>query len=143
MLRRFTPAPNPCAVEVSSEQPVNAPAIGNLRALTGSVTVTRGNIVAQVAIGDLVYQGDVIETAADGTVTISFADGTAFHLFRSTVMVLDEFVFGPKKSSKCSALFRVLKGVFAVFAGKLSDAGRLIIETPSGQIRNTAPGAGI
>ena len=37
-------------------------------------------IAVQAKIGDLVCQGDVIETAVDGRVGIRFIDGTAFNL---------------------------------------------------------------
>ena len=112
-------------------------AIGKLEKVIGSVTITRTNIaVAQPAVGDFVYQGDLIETGADGLIAIVFVDGTAFHLHASARMVLDEFIPGGKKSS---ALFRVLKGVFSFIAGKMATTGRLIIDTPVAQIRSTPP----
>ena len=142
MLRRFSPAANSCDVDVSSpQQPVSAPAIGKLRAVTGLVTIKRAETIAQASTGDSVYLDDVIETGADGSVTVVFVDGNAFYLRPGTVMVLDEFVFNPGKSSN-SALFRILKGAFTVIAGKLASGGRLIIETPLGQIQSKTPGAG-
>src|SRR5215472_3691711 len=93
MLRRFRPAAASCGIEVSSPQRrTSAPAIGELRAVTGSVTVKRADIIAQAFAGDSVYLDDVIETAADGFVTVVFVDGNAFHLRPGTVMVLDQFV---------------------------------------------------
>src|SRR5215471_101146 len=143
MLRGFRPAANSCGVEVSSpQQVVGAPAIGKLCAVTGLVTIKRAETVAQASTGDSVYLSDVIATEADGSVAISFVDGNAIYLRPSTVMVLNEFVFNTGKSSN-SALFRILKGAFAVIAGKLASGGRLIIETPLGQIQSKAPGAGI
>ena len=73
---------------------VSAPVIGKLQKVMGSVTITRANvIVAQPAVGDLVYEGDLIETGIDGLVAIVFVDGTTFRLYDSAHMVLDEFVF--------------------------------------------------
>ena len=116
MLRRFSPAANSCDVDVSSPHlPVSAPAIGKLRAVTGLVTIKRAETVAQASTGDSVYPDDVIETGADGSVTVVFVDGNAFYLRPGTVMTLDKFVFRPGKSSN-SALFRILKGAFAVIA---------------------------
>jgi hypothetical protein len=143
MFRRVTPAADCYGVEVGSpQQPVSAPAIGELRAVTGSVTVMRGDAVAQATAGDSVCQSDVIETGADGSVVIAFVDGTALELRPGTLVVLDEFVCGAESSSG-SALIRIVKGMFAVAAGKLASAGRLIIETPLGQIRSRGPAAGI
>src|SRR5690349_7829613 len=123
MLRRFWPAADSCGVEVSSRrQRTRALAIGKLGAVTGVVAIKRADTIAQVAVGDSVYLGDVIETGPDGSVAVSFADGTGFHLRPGTVMVLDKFDSPKKKkrSAKPSALFRILKGMFVVFAGKLS-----------------------
>src|SRR6516164_2284662 len=142
MARRFEPAADSYGVEISSpREAVSTPAIGTLRAVTGLVTIKRAEIIAQASAGDSVYLDDVIETGADGLVTVVFVDGNAFCLRPGTVMVLEEFVFNPGKSSN-SALFRILKGAFTVIAGKLASGGRLIIETPLGSIRSAAPGAG-
>ena len=63
MLRRFRPAAASCGMRVSSPQRgASAPAIGELRAVTGAVTVKRADIIAQAFAGDSVYRDDVIET---------------------------------------------------------------------------------
>ena len=122
---------------------VNAPAIGKLQTVMGSVTITRANvIVAQPALGDLVYEGDLIETGIDGLIAIVFVDGTTFRLYDSAQMVLDEFVFSAEGSSN-TALFRVLKGRFSFLSGLVATAGRLMIDTTAARIQNTRPAAGI
>jgi hypothetical protein len=94
---------------------VSASAIGKLQKVMGAVTVTRADvIVAQPAVGDLVYEGDLIETGIDGRIAIVFVDGTTFHLDASAHMVLDKFVFAAERAAN-SALFRVLKGRFSFF----------------------------
>src|SRR5271163_3630970 len=96
----------------SAQRSVSAPAVGKLKTVTGFVAITRANIViAQPAIGDLVYERDVIETGNDGVVDILFADGTTFQLCADAHLVLDEFVSGAEKSSN-SALLRLVKGAF-------------------------------
>ena len=122
---------------------VSAPAIGKLQKVMGSVTITRANVVvAQPAVGDLVYEGDLIETGIDGLVSVVFVDGTTFHLDASAHMVLDEFVFAAESSAN-SALFHVLRGRFNFFSGLLAASGRLIIDTAVARIQNTRPAAGI
>ena len=143
MFRGLTPAGKSRGVEVNSpEQEEGAPAIGELKAVMGSVTIMRGTHIAHAVAGDLVCQNDIIETGLDGVVTLLFLDGSAFRLCPGTLIVLDKFVFGGEKSSH-SALLRIVKGMFAVVAGKLAAAGRLIIETPVGQIQSKTPGIGI
>ncbi len=122
---------------------VNPPVIGKLQKVTGSVTITRANvIVAQPAVSDLVYEGDLIETGIDGLVSIVFVDGTTFRLYDSAHMVLDEFVFSSERSSN-SALFRVLNGRFSFLSGLVAATGRLMIDTAVARIQNTRPAAGI
>jgi hypothetical protein len=63
--------------------------IGNIETAIGCGTVTHGNGVAiQAVVGDAVYRGDVIETAADGRIGIRFIDGTAFKIPCGTRVVL-------------------------------------------------------
>ncbi len=122
---------------------VSEPAIGKIKRVVGSVTVTRANvIVAPPVVGDLVYKGDWIETGVDGLIAIVFVDGTTFRLDDSAHMVLDEFVFSSERSSN-SALFRVLNGRFSFLSGLVATTGRLMIDTAVARIQNTRPAAGI
>ena len=122
---------------------VSPPVIGKLRKVAGSVTITRENvIIAQPAVGDLVYEGDLIETGIDGLVSIVFVDGTTFRLYDSAHVVLDEFVFAPERLSN-SALFRILKGRFSFLSGLVATTGRLMIDTAVARIQNSRPAAGI
>src|SRR5580704_13800169 len=52
-------------------------ALGRVHGADGEVSITRpvGNVL-RVRAGDQVFHGDVIETGADGFVTIAFADGS-------------------------------------------------------------------
>lgn len=127
----------------SAGQAASAPAIGELEIVAGAVAITRANvIIAQPTAGDPVYCGDMVETGSDGSAAIAFVDGTAFHLYAGTRVVLDEFICGTEKSAN-SALLRVVKGMFRVVAGRQAAAGRPIVETPFGQICRTGSVAGI
>ena len=127
----------------SAQEPMISSAIGKIKTAIGSVTIARANAnVAQLSVGDFVYEGDLIETGIDGRVGILFVDGTTFHLYASARVVLDEFIYGAEKSSN-SALLHVTKGKFGFIGGKMATAGRLIIDTPLGKIQNAAPTAGI
>jgi hypothetical protein len=143
MFRSVTAADEgPVIGAASAQQLVSALAIGKFQIVKGSVTVTRANVVVSApSVGELVYEGDLIETGSDGLIAIVFLDGTNFHLSTDARLVLDEFICGTEKSSP-SALLRVTKGVFSLIAGKMATTGRLIIDTPFAQIRSTAPGLG-
>src|ERR1700685_6291 len=55
--------------------------LGRVHGADGEVNITRpdGGVV-RVRAGDRVFHGDVIETGADGCVTLVFADGSRFRL---------------------------------------------------------------
>ena len=117
-------------------------AIGHIQTTNGSVTVTSASgAVVQANCGDFVCQHDTIETGADGNVGIIFNDGTAFNLSANARMVLNEFVYDPKRKSK--ALFSFSKGTFTFIPGKAAGASGLRIDTPVGRIRGTTREGGI
>ena len=131
-------------------QDVASNSIGKVVAATGSVTIEHVNAVVvqatlpnqagQTKVGDLVYQGDVVRTGADGRVSINFADGTSFNLSNNANMTLNEFVYDPNGKSN-STLFNVTNGTFTFVAGKIAKTGDMKIDTPVATmgIRGTTP----
>jgi hypothetical protein len=124
--------------------------IGKIVTATGSVTIERGNAVVvqvnlpdqagQAKIGDLVYQGDVVQTGADGRLGINFTDGTSFSLSNNARMALNEFVYEPNGTSN-STLFNLTKGTFTFVAGNVAKTGGMKVDTPVATmgIRGTTP----
>ena len=94
----------------------------------------------EAKVGDLVYQGDVVRTGADGRVSINFTDGTSFNLTNNANMTLNEFVYDPNGKSN-STLFNLSKGTFTFVAGKVAKTGDMKITTPVATmgIRGTTP----
>jgi len=118
-----------------------APSIGKIETVTGSCKLTRsGHNPVQIKLGDLVCQGDVIETASGGKVGIRFIDGSVFNLSDSARMVLEEFV---ADAVSPSALFDISNGTFAFIAGEMAKTGRLSIDTPFARVRGRAGAGGI
>src|SRR5262245_39512237 len=119
--------------------------IGKIETAIGSATITRADgVLVRPSVGALVYQGDTIETGADGAVGITFIDGTVFNLSATSRLVLNEFSC-ERTGAPNSALFSLIQGVFSFVAGKIARAGGLNINTPFATIRGTAQdrGAGI
>ena len=118
-------------------------AIGKIHTAIGSVAVVRASgAVVQASADDPVYQGDTIETGADGAVAITFIDGTTFNLSATARLVLNEFVCDPTGTPN-SALFSLIQGAFTFVAGKVATTGGLNIDTPVARIRGTAQDRGI
>jgi hypothetical protein len=145
--------PGPAHAQTDAAKPavddVASKPIGKVVTATGTVTiehvnaaVVQANLGGQIAskAGDLVYQGDVVRTGADGLVSINFADGTSFNLSKNANMTLNEFVYDPNGKSN-STLFNLTKGTFTFVAGKIAKTGDMKIDTPVATmgIRGTTP----
>ncbi|HRQ61050.1 MAG TPA: FecR domain-containing protein, partial [Alphaproteobacteria bacterium] len=115
----------------SDESPV-----GGVQEVTGTATVTRvDGTVETIQIGTPIYQGDVIETDAEGAVNIVFIDETSFAVSEDARLAIDEYVFDPSTQTG-STNFSVLKGVFVFTSGMIGreDPDDVQIETPVGSI---------
>jgi tetratricopeptide (TPR) repeat protein len=125
--------------------------IGKLITAAGDVSIEHTSAVVlqasappsgkgQARAGDLVFQGDVVQTGANGIVAIMFADGTSFNISSNARMELNELIYDPKGNSN-STLFSLKKGTFTFLAGAIAKTGNMKVETPVGTmgIRGTAP----
>jgi hypothetical protein len=146
--------PGPAQAQTDAAKPAVDDAaskpIGKVVSATGTVTIEHvnaavvqanlGNQTGSSKVGDLVYQGDVVRTGADGLVSINFADGTSFNLSKNANMTLNEFVYDPNGKSN-STLFNLSKGTFTFVAGKIAKTGDMKIDTPVATmgIRGTTP----
>ena len=129
------------SVQVLAASPLEA--IGKIGTAIGSVTIMRADgVLVRPSVGALVYQGDTIETGADGAVGITFIDGTAFNLSATSRLVLNEFSC-ERTGAPNSALFSLVQGAFSFVAGKIARTGGLSIDTPFATIRGTAQDRGI
>src|SRR5262245_2783710 len=129
------------SVQMVAAAPLEA--IGKIASAIGSVTVIRADgVIVRPSVGDFVYQGDTIETGADGAVGITFIDGTAFNLSAASRLVLNEFSC-ERTGAPNSALLSLVQGAFSFVAGKIAKTGGLNIDTPFATIRGTAQDRGI
>jgi hypothetical protein len=125
------PKPAPGTVESPIGKVVTAEGTATIEH-TGTVPVQAslptGPIPAK--IGDLVYRGDIVQTAADGKLGLVFLDGTALNVLTNARMELNEFVFDPN-SKWNSSLFNLTKGAFTFVGGKMAKTGGLRVNTPT------------
>lgn len=130
---------------------LDASPIGKVITATGTVhlahaaaVIVQANLppsgVEQTKIGELIYRGDLIQTGPDGTLAITFVDGTSFNVSANARMEVNEFVYDPNGHSN-STLFSLSKGTFAFIAGNIAHTGDMKVDTPVGTlgIRGTAP----
>ena len=97
--------------------------IGTVGELDGPVTVIRADgTVVDLAVGDAVYMGDVIQTGSGGVIGIVFIDETEFSLGSNGRMVLDELVYDPASGAGSSS-FTLVSGAFSFVSGQLAKSG--------------------
>jgi hypothetical protein len=106
------------------------------------VTHTDGSS-EDLGVGGQIYADDVIQTAPDGEVAITFVDGTQFSLGGGAEMKIDKLIYDPSGSDNALAL-NVLQGAFVFVTGGIagSPGEGMSVSTPAGSIgvRGTSVG---
>lgn len=115
-------------------------AIGQVETLTGSAQVIRAGAAVDLAIGDSVFQGDIVQTGLGSALGITFIDETVFSLSGDSRMALSSMVYDPGGSAN-SMLFDLIQGTFVFITGKIAPTGDMRVETPVATIgvRGTTP----
>jgi Laminin G domain len=113
--------------------------IGHVTKLQGSATVIRNGVSVILNMGDNVEKGDVVQTAANSTLGLTFIDGTVFGLSSNARMVLNEMVYDPNGSNN-SSLLSLVAGTISFVAGETAKHGDMKVDTPVATmgIRGTA-----
>ena len=126
---------------------VSARPIGQVENVEGTVTAIRADgMRIELKVGDPVYQGDILESGADGSIGIVLADETTFSMGRDGRMVLDEMVYDPT-TREGSVSVSVMTGGFVFVSGHVAkkDPDAMTLTTPMGTvgIRGTQVGLDI
>ncbi|HLX36977.1 MAG TPA: hypothetical protein VKR29_04225, partial [Candidatus Binataceae bacterium] len=69
------------------------PKIAQVKTVSGQATVERGGNNLPAKVGDFLYEKDVIDTGADGSIGITFTDNTAMSAGPNSEVALDEYRF--------------------------------------------------
>lgn len=133
------------AADTANDGSAAPSSIGKVSVLHGKVMVRHADGTrSELKAGDEVFADDVIETGKDGSVGLTFADGTTFSLGSAGRMVLDDLVYDPL-SHTGNGTIAVLQGQFTFVSGQIPKTApdALTVKTPSMTvgIRGTA-GAG-
>lgn len=114
--------------------------IGTVRTLAGSASVQRGGATQQLATGQPIFQGDVVETAAASSLGIVLRDNTVFSLSAGARMVMNQLVYDPGRSDNALAV-SLVQGSFVFITGQVAKTGAVSVTTPVATmgIRGTSP----
>jgi hypothetical protein len=115
----------PAADAQAPEEP-----IGNVASVTGSASVIRNDKTTPLKVKDDIYLNDVVQTAANSALGITFIDATTFNLKASTKITIDNYVYEDGGKSN-AAIFDVAKGTAAFVAASVAKTGDMKITTPT------------
>ena len=121
-----------CLLPLLAAGPAGAgDAIGLVKTLSGSATVTRAGASQPLAAGNDVFQDDVLATGANASLGITFRDDTTLSMGPNGRMALDEFAFDPAREDVKMGL-RLLKGTFAMVSGQTAKLApeNVRVQTP-------------
>jgi hypothetical protein len=104
--------------------------IGNVATVTGNASVVRNNETTPLKVKDDIYLNDVVQTAANSTLGITFNDATTFSLKANAQITIDTYVYedGGKQNA---GVFDVAKGTVAFVAAAVAKTGDMKITTPT------------
>ena len=119
----------PAQVAADAPQAVEEP-IGNVATVVGSASVTRSDATRPLKVKDDIYLNDVVQTAANSSLGITFSDATTFNLKANAQITVDSYVYedGGKKNA---GIFDVAKGTVAFVAAAVAKTGDMKITTPT------------
>jgi len=110
--------------------------VGTVTELTGSARATRADgSQVDLALGDPIFLGDILQTGSGSTIGIRFLDDTLFSLAGDARLMIDELVYNPGGGGNALSL-SLLQGTFAFVSGKVApaDGPGMTITTPVANI---------
>jgi hypothetical protein len=108
-----------------------ADTVGSVKTATGQAYVCRGTDRFSAKVGDHLFQGDTLVTAARSSMGVIFRDDTILSLGSGSEMVIDEFAFDPSKESM-KFLVRMGRGTAQFITGHMAKLSpeNMHVETP-------------
>ena len=105
---------------------------GQIKTSKGSTQIERSGQKLAAGVGQVVQQGDVVTTGADGSVGITFRDGSLVSIGPDSVLAIDRFVFD-STTHQGNFDASLKQGTLAVVSGKLAKQSpdAMKVKTPA------------
>ena len=104
--------------------------IGQVASMTGTATVTRGNVArTALKVADAIYAKDILQTEVNSALGITFDDETTFSLSANTRIAIDAFVYQQGGQGNLAS-FSVAAGTASFIASLVAKTGDMKIATP-------------
>jgi len=111
----------------------SAERIGLVKTLDPSASAIRQGVEVNLTIGSKIFENDMIVTGSEGTVGITFNDGSMLTLGPNGKVVVDNYVFNLSEK-KLTFLSQLLKGTVTFMSGAINKIA-------PGSVRFTTPTA--
>ena len=121
-------APDPAAPAADAQAPEEP--IGNVATVVGTASVVRNNATTPLKVKDDIYLNDVVRTAANSSLGITFIDATTFNLKSNAQITIDTYVYEDGGQNN-AGVFDVAKGTAAFVAAAVAKTGDMKITTPT------------
>jgi len=92
---------------------------GQIKVSKGSAQIERAGKTLPATVGQVVQQGDVVVTGADGSVGITFRDNSLVSIGPDSALAIDRFVFD-STTHQGNFDASLKQGTLAVISGKLA-----------------------
>jgi hypothetical protein len=125
-----SPAPSASPAPGADSQPAAVEPIGNVATVTGIATVIRDKNSYPLKVRDDIYLNDVVQTASNSSLGITFNDATTFNLSAGSKITIDNYVY-EDGGQQNSAIFDIGKGTVAFVAAAVAKTGDMKIATPT------------
>lgn len=120
------------AIALPASSATQKPEIGKVELITKDVTGTLSTASRKLKTGDNIHQNEVIATAKESEAEIILNDDTKLAVGPESRIVLDSFVYDPKKKDG-EVIINATKGAFRFITGK-SAKSAYTIKTPASTI---------
>jgi hypothetical protein len=106
--------------------------IGQIKTLKGEVYIIRDGAKLPAQLGDVLYQADVVETGAMGSVGITFIDNSRFSAGPDTRLDLEQFRFNPT-THEGEFNAGINRGTLSIISGQIAKRSpeAMRIKTPT------------
>ena len=105
---------------------------GQIKTSKGAAQIERSGQKLPATVGQVVQQGDVVTTGADGSVGITFRDNSLVSIGPDSVLAIDRFVFD-STTHQGNFDASLKQGTLAVVSGKLAKQSpeAMTVKTPA------------
>lgn len=106
--------------------------IGLVKTFTPGATVTRQGTELELKLDSKILEGDTITTDSEGTIGITFSDGSVLTLGPDGKITVDNFLFDLAEN-KFSFISEILKGTVVFMSGAIGkfSPGSIRFKTPT------------